>query len=159
MITPKKAPYSTTVVEPEKTIGDINRLFKGYGITQYQWTTLWDSNIVTVKFAIEVEPGKFIPIRITPPAFLQKRRTWNAKLGRYETVEAPNWAQSLRLLYYVLKAKIEAIAYGLRDAQEEFMGDILVKLPNGQEGTMSEAMRTRLPYSNGTEPLELGTGV
>jgi hypothetical protein len=158
MITPKKAPYSTTSKEPETTIADINKLLKMYGVTNYQWTTMWTEGIVRLKFAIEIEPGKFIPILVEPPQFLAKHRTWDAKKGRNEIVEAPNWPQSIRLLYWWLKLKLEAVAYGLREVQTEFMGDILVKLPGGTETTMAKAMAKELPFSKGTEALQLGQG-
>lgn len=158
MITPKKPPYEKSEKDPEATIAQINKLLKEYGVKNYQWTTMWDDNIVTLKFAIEVESGKFIPILVEPPAFLAKRRSWNAKSGKYETIDAPNWPQSMRLLFWWLKAKLEAVAYGLREVQTEFMGDILVKLPGGQETTMAKAMAKQLPYSNGTAPLEIGQG-
>jgi len=158
MLTPKKAPYADTEVGIEQSMMEINKLLKAYGINNYVWTTLWGENIVSLKFALEVKPGKYVPIRMTPPMFLAKRKNWNAKHNKYDIVDLPNWAQSLRLLFWLLKTKLEAIAYGFREVQEEFMGDILVRLPDGREGTMSEAMKQQLPYSKGTEPLELGQG-
>jgi hypothetical protein len=158
LIVNKKAPYADTTVEAEKSIMEINKLLRLYGVTNYQWTTQWDDGIVTLKFALEVEVGKYIPIRMSPPAFLAKRKTWNAKTGKNDILELPNWAQSIRLLYWVLKTKLEAVAYGFREVREEFMGDILVKIPGGGETTMAQAMMKNIPLGKGTEALELGAG-
>lgn len=141
MLTPKKAPYSGTKSDPEKTIGDTNRMLRKYGINEYQWTTLWEKGEVTLRFAIETAPGRKIGIKVMPPTFALKRKTWNAKLGRNDFITAPNWAQSLRCLHYWLKAKVEAVAYGLREVEEEFLSDIVVTLPSGEETTVGEMVR------------------
>jgi hypothetical protein len=144
MITPKKAPYSDTSVDPDRTIAEINKMLRAYGISNYQWTTMWERHVVQLRFAIETAPGKGVMIRVSPPTFLAKRRTWDAKAGRHVVVEAPNWAQSLRLLLYWLKAKVESVAYGLREVEEEFLADILVKTPDGREATVAELVRPAL---------------
>ena len=144
MIKPKKAPYASTVKDPDSSIADINRMLRTYGIDNYQWTTLWNENRVELRFAIELEVGRKIGILVRPPPFTSKHRTWNAKKGRNEIVEAPNWPQCMRLLFWWLKAKVEAVAYGLREVEEEFLSDVIVKLPTGEETTVGEAMRPAL---------------
>ena len=144
MIKPKKAPYASTVKDPDSSIADINRMLRTYGIDNYQWTTLWNENRVELKFAIETDPGRKIGILVRPPAFTAKRKTWDSKAGKYATIEAANWPQSLRLLFWWLKAKVEAVAYGLREVEEEFLSDVIVHLPTGEETTVGEAMRPAL---------------
>ncbi len=144
MIKPKRAPYGTTKKDPDTTIGDINRMLRSFGIENIQWTTLWEKNHVEMRFAVPLEGGKNIGIKVVPPAFTAKHRTWNPKAGRHETVEAPNWPQCLRLLYWWLKVKVEAIAYGLREVEEEFLSDLVVHLPSGEETTVGEAIRPAL---------------
>ena len=138
MIKPKKPPYSDTEKDPESTILDINRMLRLYGIDNYQWTTLWEKNVVELRLVLEDDEGRKIPIKILPPMFVAKRRTYNSKIGKYEKVEAPNWAQGLRLMFWWLKLKIEAIAYGLREVKQEFLGDIVVHDRNGRERTVTE---------------------
>jgi len=138
VIRPKKLPYAGTEKDPEATISDINRMLRDVGITSYQWTTLWESGRVELLLAVEEEGGKVTPLRLIAPAFLAKRKTWNAKVGRYETVQAPNWSQSMRLFYWYLKTKLEAIAYGLREVREEFLHDVVVKDAQGRETTVGE---------------------
>ena len=140
MLKPKHAPYADTKKDPDTRIADINRMLRAYGIENTQWTTEWGRGVVSLKFAIEKEPGKFIGILVRPPAFMAKRRTWNAKLGRNEVLELPNWSQSIRMLHWWLKAKIEAVAFGLREVEEEFLSDILVTLPSGEQTTVGEAI-------------------
>ena len=140
MIKPKKAPYATTTKDPDTSIADINRMLRSYGINDIQWTTLWDAKRVELRFMVEKEAGKSVGILIIPPLFAAKRRTWIEKRGRYETIESPSWSQSMRLLYWWLKVKIESIAYGLREVEEEFLHDVLVRLPDGTETTIGSAI-------------------
>lgn len=144
MIKRRKAPYASSSTEPEVTILRINQLLKVHGVTNYQWTTLYDKGHVELKFAIETEAGKSIMISVRPPAFMARRRTWNAMKGKHEVVELPNWSQSLRLLFWWLKVKLEAVAYGLTEVENEFLSDTVVRLPNGQETTVGKAIRPRL---------------
>lgn len=143
-VTKMKAPYNTTTKDPDTTMADINKLLKKYGISEIQWTTFWETNIVELRFAVTQPDGKKIGVKLVPPAFKAKRRTWNTKKNRYETLDAPNWSQSLRLLYWYVKAKLEAVSYGLVDFDKEFLGDIITKLPNGREGTVIESIRARM---------------
>jgi hypothetical protein len=158
MITPKTAPYADTEVNADKTIIEIEQLLRKYGITKVQWTKDWDVNQVRLRFAIEEKPGQFVPIQIEPAMFLKKHLQYNTKTGKNSYVEAPNWAQSMRLLLYYLKAKLEAIAYGLKEVRTEFMADIIVKDGHGGETTLGKAMLKQLPFSAGTDALELGRG-
>jgi len=145
----RKAPYANTTKDPDSTIADINRLLREYGITNYQWTTLYSDRNVTLKFAIPKEPGKNIMVKVIPPAFVQRRRTWNEKAGKYEKLELPNWSQSFRLMWWWLKVKLEAVAYGLREVEEEFLSDIVIRLPSGEESTVGEMIRPRLTSGQG----------
>ena len=52
-----------------------------------------------------------IAVRVRPPMFAATRREWDPKEGKYKRVDKANWAQSMRLLYYWIKAKLEAVPY------------------------------------------------
>ena len=146
-----KPPYAGTTSDPDKTIADINRLLRKYGINDYQWTTLWDQQIIELKVMIETMGGDGKPrkvgIKVTPPVFKAKRRTWDSKKGRNVALELPNYSQAMRLLYHWLKIKIESVAFGLKEVEEEFMSDLIVRLPNGQETTMGKAFRPQIAAS------------
>jgi hypothetical protein len=126
----KRLPYSGTKLTADQRMARINKMLRDYGITNYQWTTQWDRDIVELKFVIEEENKPFVGIKMVAPLFRVKHsnRSYNPKMGKYEysSVSEPNWAISLGLFENYLKTKLEAIAFGLRDVREEFMPDILV---------------------------------
>jgi hypothetical protein len=134
-----KAPYSSTPVPVEQSRAQIDKLLRSYGIEDLQWTELWSKQIIKLRFALELEPptektpGRSLHIEVSPPPFTAKRRNWNAKLGRAVVTEEPNWAQSYRCLWHWLKAKLEAIAFGLNSAEEEFLSSVIVQDSRGVE--------------------------
>lgn len=143
MIIKRKPPYAGTTADPDKTRGQIDKLLRDYGVSGVQWVTDYDHNRVGLAFMVEAEikgVKKQINIKIEPPLFVSVRRTWNPRIGRYEKVESPNWAQSFRLMYYWLKVKIESVAYGLTPIEQEFLSQVMVKLPSGEQTTMGVAL-------------------
>ena len=141
MILSKKPPYSSTEADPERTESQINKLLRDYGITKYQWTKDYDHNQVFLTFEIEAEISgvrKKFGVKVNPPTFAKQRMTWDPHLGKHVKVYAPNWAQSYRLLYHWLKAKIEAVAYGLVSAEQEFLSQVIISLPSGEIRTVGE---------------------
>ena len=143
MIAKKRAPYADTKVPVEQSRAEIDRLLRAYGVQDFQWTELWSRGLVRLEFALEKDEGKFIRIRVTPPPFTAKRKTWDEKRG-YVTVDSPNWPQSMRCLLHWLKAKLEAVAFGLKSIEDEFLSDLVVRTPDGQEKTVSELVRPAL---------------
>ena len=92
---------------------------------------------------VETEIGgvrKVLGIKVSPPTFAKTHLSWNAQRGAHDKIYSPNWAQSYRLLYHWLKAKLEAIAYGLTDAQQEFLSQVVVALPSGEQKTVGEIL-------------------
>ena len=143
MIISKRPPYQGTEADPDKTRMQIDKLLRDFGVSGVQWTTDYDHNRVGLAFMVETEikgVKKQIGIKIEPPVFVAQRRTWNPRLGKYERVYAPNWAQSFRLLFWWLKAKLEAVAYGLTSVEQEFLSQVVVKLPSGQQTTVGAAL-------------------
>jgi hypothetical protein len=139
MIISKKPPYESTEVTPEKSQSQINQLLKEYGVSKYQWTTDYENNQVVLAFELEVEIGsqkRRLTFKVSPPPFAKKRRTWDSMKG-YRDVYAANWAQSYRLLYFWLKAKLESVAYGLTTAEQEFLSQMV--LPQGK--TLGEILK------------------
>jgi len=134
----RNPPYAGTEVDPHKSKVQIENLLRKYGVEGVQWSEIWSQNVVEMKFPLEDEKHRPVLVRLRPPPFSVKRKTWNAEKGHYEMVDAPNWAQSYRLLYNYLKTKLEAVAFGLRDVEEEFLADILVRGPDGREATVKE---------------------
>ena len=136
-----KPPYADTEVDAEKTQQDITQLLRKYGVSQINWQIDYDMEQVQLDFVIEYmkqedQTTHRIAVRVKPPMFAAKRQTWDPKLGRYKKEEMANWAQSMRLLFYWIKAKLEAVSFGLNSVEKEFLSDIVTTLPDGSKMTV-----------------------
>ena len=136
-----KPPYADTRVDAEKTQQDITQLLRKYGVSQINWQIDYDMEQVQLDFVIEYmkqedQTTHRIAVRVKPPMFAATRRTWDPKLGRYKKEEMANWAQSMRLLLYWIKAKLEAVSFGLNSVEKEFLSDIITTLPDGSKMTV-----------------------
>lgn len=141
MLQLNKPPYSTTEVDAEKTQLQITALLRKHGVSQINWQVNYELEQVQLEFVIEYQRLEDksvhrVAVRVKPPMFAATRRTWNAKTGSYEKVEAANWAQSMRLLLYWIKAKLEAVSFGLNSVEKEFLSDIVTQLPDGTTQTI-----------------------
>ena len=148
-----KPPYADTEVDAEKTQQDITQLLRKYGVSQINWQIDYDMEQVQLDFVIEYmkqedQTTHRIAVRVKPPMFAAKRRTWDPKLGRYKKEEMANWAQSMRLLFYWIKAKLEAVSFGLNSVEKEFLSDIITTLPDGSKMTVWD-MISRQMANNG----------
>lgn len=157
MIKPKKPPYAGTQVDAYNSQVKITKLLESFGIEGVQWTTLFREGKVELRFPIETEIDgvkKNFMVKLQPPSLKEKHRTYDPVKGRHVVEEAPNWSQSMRLLYWYVKSKIEAIAYGLVSAEEEFLSDIVYALPDGQESTIGKIITKKVVEGR----LALGEG-
>lgn len=158
MITKKNPPYQDTQVDPAKTKEQITKLFREYGVSGVQWTENYETNDVMLKFMVDTEVQgvhRNIGLAIKPPLLFNKHRTYNPKTGRTEVINAPNYAQSYRLLYYWLKAKLEAVSYGLSSIEKEFLSQVIVKIGN-QETTVGESLTERIIGNQLASPKNSG---
>ena len=152
----RAAPYSSTQVAPERSKVEIETLLRKFGADGVSWSENWKQNRAQVQFIIQAEGQRPILVRLEPPPFLEKRRSWVPEHGRYEQVDAPNWAQSYRLLKAYLKAKLESIVYGLRDVQEEFLSDVVVRDEAGRDRRVGEIYAQQLEEGKITHALPPG---
>ncbi len=144
-----KPPYADTKVDAEKTQQEITSLLRKYGVSQINWQINYDLEQVQLDFVIEYTKSEDqqvhrIAVRVKPPMFAASRRTWDAKLGRYKKEELANWAQSMRLLLYWIKAKLEAVSFGLNSVEKEFLSDIITTLPDGSKMTVWEMISEQM---------------
>lgn len=153
----RAAPYSGTQVPPEKSKVEIETLLRRFGADGVSWSENWKQNRAQVQFIIQEAGKRPILVRLEPPPFLESRKTWVAEHGRYEQVQAPNWAQSYRLLKAYLKAKLESIVYGLRDVEEEFLSDVVVRDEAGRDRRVGEIYAQQLEEGKITHALPPGT--
>ncbi len=134
MITKTQAPYVSTSVDFKKTQLQITRLLEKYGCEAVQWTTIFKTPQIELRFVLETEiegARKKLSIEIKPPIFAKRDRS-----GKY----VANLNQSLRLLFWYLKTKLEAISFGLVTIENEFLYNIVFQLPDGTRGTVGNAI-------------------
>jgi hypothetical protein len=138
----ERVPYNDTSVPEERSRGQVTGLLVEAGVLAIQWTDTPGSikgiEMPVLQFAVVRElrgvQQKFV-IRIqTPLLEMEKGRGYSKK-------KMPNRNASMRLLYWYVKSKLEAIQYGLEDFVEAFMPRILISLPNGRTETMADALK------------------
>ncbi len=134
MIKSREPPYEGTVVSAERTLSQIQEMLLQYGCEAVQVTRMADGR-VQIRFVIEVEVQgvqRKIAISLEPPLLATTK-------GRgYSKVHVANPARSMRLAYWYLKSKLEAISYGLVSAEREFFSQVMVSLPDGSQGTVGD---------------------
>ena len=135
----KKSPYYGTKVDVEKSKTQIRDLLMKYGVSQQRWTEDLENNQVMFEFFIKGDDRTYL-VRLMPKPFIEEHKLWNSKKGKSETTEVPNWARAYRMLYAYVKAKVEAVKFGMHTIEEEFMPDIIVKNSQGQEITLADAI-------------------
>ena len=139
-----KIPYADTSVPASQSRADIDSLLKKIGVVAIQWTetpnSIQGKECPILQFAVvRVLRGmeqKFIVRLQAPLLTISKGRGYDRKF-------MPNLNASMRLLFWYVKTKAEAIEYGLEDFVEAFMPRILVSLPDGTTGTMAEALKAK----------------
>ena len=136
-----KPPYADTEVDAEKTQQQITQLLRKYGVSQVNWNVNYDLEQVQLDFIIEYtkqedQSTHKVAVRVKPPMFAATRRTWDSTTGKYSKQEMANWAQSMRLLFHWIKAKLEAVSFGLNSVEKEFLSDIVTTLPDGSKMTV-----------------------
>ena len=72
-------------------------------------------------------------------------------------------SEALRMVFYHLKAKFDAVDWGLYSFEEEFLPYFMGKLPDGRQATVAELMlpgleKGRLPEYNPFKALQLTEG-
>lgn len=156
-----KLPYYNTTISQEQTKAEMEKLLKDHGIKDIQWTTYKGQTELKFLHRIQIKGvEREIGFVFRPPIILIPRRQYDSKFNRYVKVNVPHDAMSYRLLWWYLKAKLEAVEYGLETVEKEFMSHILVSLPDGSQSTIGENFigvidsANALPAPSETEPKE-----
>ena len=161
MLNFKTPPYANTDVNAERTQQAITQLLRKYGVERINWQIDYGKEQIILDFVIEYEKPDDktihrIAVRVHPPMFADKRRTWDSKEGRYIKKDMANWVQSMRLLYYWIKAKLEAVSFGLNSVEKEFLSDIMTTMPDGSRTTVWDLISDQM--ENKTLMLEFRGG-
>lgn len=151
----KKLPYEASKIAPEMTKAEIDGMLHEFVIldehgkrvcevTGIRWTEL-PPELPMLEFQVSyIDSGvkKLVAIRIRPPMIMTRKR----KTG-YGMVNTPAPSQSMRLLYWYLKSKLEAILFGLKDVTDEFLDSVLVSLPSGKTETVGDLIIEQIKES------------
>lgn len=156
MIRPPKgrAPYAYSTVPIDRTKTAITKLLRDYGAEGVVWADNLETGSVSLQFAITREDGLATGFRISPAAFKERHSTYDPMRGRNVVTELPNWPRAMRLLYAWLKTKLESIAFGLTEVEEEFMAQMLVRDATGQEDTVGHLVLPVIEAGGGRLALE-----
>lgn len=142
----KNIPYRDSKVPYGATKNDIEEMLKEGGAIALRWTETPDSMngvaLPILEFIFQTEVRgvqRKYGVKIQPPLLVDKRRR-STGYGSH-IVEEPNRNASMRLLYWYLKAKLEAVRFGLDDTFNAFMAHIINQLPDGTSTTLSETFK------------------
>lgn len=124
MINRKNPPYDRTEIDVIKSQNDIQKLLLEYGAEGIQWIVFRDA-LPRLAFIIEANINgtrKKIGVKIDAPIIRPKN-----------SPQGINYQQSMRVLYWYIKSKLEAVAYGVKTFEKEFLDDLVYRLPDGRE--------------------------
>ena len=138
------SPYKHTPVPASRSREQIEFLLQKHGAIGANWTTLFEKGRTELTFGVRGADSRQTLVRVIVPAFVNEHRSWDPESGKSRVVKAENWAQSMRLLYYYLKSKLEAVRVGLREFEEEFLADTLVKNERGETVRVVDLMKPML---------------
>jgi len=134
-------PYANTKVTVASSQTAIHKLLEDYGADPIRWTS--SGGLTQLEFRIYVEMhgvNKYLDIRLQPPAVMRKVKTWNQAKSEHEKINVPDMKRGMRMLYFYLKTKLESIYFGLVDAQEEFLSNVVMTLPGGGDRTIGKVL-------------------
>lgn len=137
----KKIPYSDTVIPYARSKADIEGLLKVYEAKAVRWTEDFaDPNSLPIlEFIMEVEVRgvkRQLGFRMQPPVLMHHKRI-NTQYG-LRSANIPNKDASLRLMWWYLKSKLEAVSYDLQSFEKEFLSHVITALPSGETTTIGE---------------------
>ncbi len=155
----REPPYEGSVVPPERSKAQIEKLLLDHGAEGVRITTL-RGGAVQVEFVIEVESkgvrSRFA-CRIDSPTIERHVKRMVKDQYGYATkklVTERDMTAELRLMHWYIKSLVEAASYGLLSAERIFMSHILFALPEGGQATAGEIIERAV--AEGRAPTVLG---
>ncbi|HZY71360.1 MAG TPA: hypothetical protein VFF67_10345 [Thermoplasmata archaeon] len=149
-----RQPYHGTPVSIDQSKNQISKLMRDYGAEGVAWSENFQSGSIELRFVVKRDDGTATAYKIRPAAFKEKHRSWNPKIGKEDVVEQPNWPRSMRLLHAWLKTKLESIAFGLTEVEEEFFAQMIIRDAQGRETTAAELVLPAIEAGGGRLALE-----
>ena len=120
-----KLPYYRTKVQIYKTQNDIRKILMRFGLKGTRFTNY--NNIGVIEFILE-KTGKEMAFR------------FKFDLPKNERFHP----QIYRALFHYLKNRFAAIEFGITSIEEEFLQELVLKLPNGSDITVKELVKDQL---------------
>jgi len=130
----KSSLYKGTKVNPARTIAQVDKLLRHFGIYEQRLTKSIDGTRDFLEFIIRQESRPPIKVMIKIP-FLERK----AKHGSEFDAE-----RSYRYFYHYLKALMSAKETEMYSIEEIFMGHIVQPLIDGGETTLGEQLKESL---------------
>jgi len=141
----KDAPYRNTKVSYGDTKNDIEEMLKEAGAIALRWTESPDSMrgvaLPILEFIFPIEWNgiqKNFGVKIQPPLLASRKRAYGR---RGATIEMSDRNASMRLLFWYLKAKLEAVRFGMDDVFTAFMSRVINQLPDGTNITLGDTVK------------------
>ncbi len=158
----REPPYEKSPTPAERSKMEIEKLLLNYGAEGVRMTTMKDGRVM-VEFVLETETGgtaRRFACRVETPLIERERSRLVKEPGAYyagrKTIIERDTRAELRLLYWYLKALVEASAYGLLSAERTFYSHIVFSLPDGTQATAGEVAEKMI--SEGKAPVIPGFG-
>lgn len=144
-----------TAVPVEKSKAEIEGVLARYGATSF--ASGWEGNRAMIQFEARGRRIRFI----LPLPSKTERRFTHFRRGRssFDTVRSPDAAmreweqacrQSWRALALVVKAKLEAVAAGITEFEDEFLANIV--MPDGLTVADHVKPKIEIAYQQGEMP-------
>lgn len=149
MIINKKPPYDRTEIDIIKSQNDIQKLLLEYGAEGIQWIIFRD-DLPRLAFIIEANINgtrKKVGVQIDAPIIRPKN-----------SPQGINYKQSMRVMYWYVKSKLEAVAYGVKTFEKEFLDDIVYRLPDGREVKVGDMILKQVAEGKDINLKLLGDG-
>ena len=144
-----------TMVSPEKSKMEIERMLRRYGAGQF--VSGWDQDKAVVGFSVKGRQVRFTLSMPKPEEFgttpTGRRRS---KAHLVDRAWEQNCAEKWRALALVIKAKLEAVESGIATFEDEFLANTV--LPNGSTVGQWAAPQLDAVYANGSMPKLLSSG-
>jgi hypothetical protein len=131
-------PYKDTKLTKDDSFGQIVGLLRRHGIRKY----FMDEEAEAFSFILTVnykDMEKQFPVKVTVPHLMYMKKVDPKSRSKYSKMQLTYLEnESWRVAWWYLKAKLDAITYGISDDFREFMPNIYHVLPDKREINLSD---------------------
>lgn len=127
--------YLKTKVSFHKTQEAITDLLQKHKVEDVQFTNTINSITLIFLYPRKINQN-FMKLGV--------QITLTFPIGKDDKEKSQLKNQYYRALFYYLKSKLEAVEFGIRDFGEEFMADLMMKLPTGKTVTVKQLLASQI---------------